>query len=107
MNWACLFNGHDWSGCKCNRCGRIRQRGHDWEGCKCRICGNTRDFEHDWECVWQDLGGCDTCPKKAAPGDWGMCMPETGDGCYRTPPFKDVCKRCGATRSGGEKEISH
>lgn len=68
MNIACLF-GHKWDGCKCTRCGIIREGYHDWDrchgvcrkcgakcpeqhmwnGCTCTHCGKTRDYDHDWK----------------------------------------------------------
>ena len=94
---------HDWNGCKCRRCGEMRDEGHDWEGCTCRRCGKTRDEGHDWERVSEGvLCGCDTCPDRAGPGDWGMCMPETGGGCMSQGHsyYDEVnrCKRCGTIR---------
>ena len=34
----CLF-GHQWSGCKCERCGKTRNKNHSWQGLKCNVCG--------------------------------------------------------------------
>ncbi len=45
---ACLF-GHKWNGCKCTRCGKIRDEGHAWNGCTCTICGKSRDEGHVWK----------------------------------------------------------
>lgn len=78
-----------------------RKKGHDWDGCICRRCRKKRNAEHDWERVCLDAGGCDTCPHRAGPGDWGMCMPETGDGCVRHFTYEDRCKKCGAVRTVG------
>jgi hypothetical protein len=46
---ACLF-GHKWSGCKCARCGKVRDEQHDWDLCKgkCKGCGKTQAEKHDW-----------------------------------------------------------
>ena len=79
-----------------------RENGHDWDGCTCRRCGKTRDAEHDWERVCPDGGGCDTCPQRAGPGDWGMCMPDVGGGCSRHFTYEDRCKRCGMVRAAEE-----
>ena len=65
---ACLFS-HKWVGCKCLKCGNLRDEQHiwnlckgecyvcgkkcdiqhDWSGCKCSKCGATRDEQHDWD----------------------------------------------------------
>jgi len=55
---ACLF-GHRWNGCKCERCGKIRDEQHVWAGCKCKRCGKTRDEQHDWK-----FCRCNRCGKK-------------------------------------------
>lgn len=44
----CRLHAHSWSGCKCKRCGKLRDEGHTWEGCKCTICEKTRDTKHSW-----------------------------------------------------------
>ena len=50
---------HEWNGCKCTRCGRIRDHQHDWNGCTCNNCGKVRDEQHDYKgCV------CSRCEKK-------------------------------------------
>ena len=54
---ACLF-GHKWNGCKCEKCGKIRDTDHQWDGCKCLNCGKTRDEGHDWK-----DGKCTKCGK--------------------------------------------
>ena len=35
---ACLF-GHKWNGCKCEKCGKIRNEGHQPENDNCLLCG--------------------------------------------------------------------
>ncbi|MCL2020142.1 MAG: hypothetical protein FWG70_10365 [Oscillospiraceae bacterium] len=75
---ACLF--HKWDGCKCSKCGKIRDEQHNFiqlegqckqkcsvcdkviikhgnfspvpENCleKCDVCGETRQGNHEWEC---------------------------------------------------------
>lgn len=42
---ACFFGVHKWNGCKCSRCGAIRNEGHDWDGAKCRLCGKPSPEE--------------------------------------------------------------
>jgi hypothetical protein len=37
MNFKCLL-GHQWNGCKCDRCGKTRDEQHDWDGAHCKIC---------------------------------------------------------------------
>jgi len=44
---ACIFF-HKWVGCKCEKCGEVRDTGHEWEGCKCKVCGTVRNTGHDW-----------------------------------------------------------
>jgi hypothetical protein len=48
MNIKCLF-GHQWNGCKCERCGALRSTGHAFEWAKdrrrevCSVCGKERE----------------------------------------------------------------
>jgi len=81
MNFKCLF-GHQWNGCKCERCGKTRDEGHNylavdgkciekcsicnkergiehkWNGCKCERCGKTRNEQHSLK-----NGKCCKCEK--------------------------------------------
>ena len=41
---ACLL-WHKWSGCRCVRCGEIRDKAHRWAGCECTLCHKeSHDF---------------------------------------------------------------
>ena len=40
---ACLF-GHKWDGCKCEKCGKVRDVGHSWNGCVCEACGKQTEY---------------------------------------------------------------
>lgn len=56
MSIRCLF-GHQWNGCRCDRCGATRDEGHKFillEGkCveRCNVCGKERNTEHKWDNV--------------------------------------------------------
>jgi hypothetical protein len=41
---SCTFGFHNWDGCTCTRCGRIRDDRHHWseDGERCRRCGKIR-----------------------------------------------------------------
>jgi len=48
---ACLF-GHKWEGCKCSKCGKLRDEQHSWQekgGCY-KICNGckTTEVNHKW-----------------------------------------------------------
>jgi hypothetical protein len=65
MKMGCL-TGHQWRGCLCERCKKVRDEGHAWvlmkqETCKykCR-CGMQKYF-HDW-----DKGKCRRCGDRLA-----------------------------------------
>jgi hypothetical protein len=52
VSGKCEANEHDWQGCKCARCGKIRLIGHSYEPVagtqsekRCAICGRKRDWE--------------------------------------------------------------
>lgn len=69
---ACLF--HKWDGCKCSKCGKLRDEGHNWDFChgKCVICGKTCNSEHLWKTVsGKYVEVCDKCgTKRATSHDW-------------------------------------
>ena len=117
MGLACLF-GHKWNGCKCERCGEIRDEGHDWDLCKgkCRICGKECPVEHDWDgckckrCgAWRDEAHlwngcqCTRCGMKRDEGhDWDLCKGKCRI-CGKVRPAEHdwdgcKCKRCGAEK---------
>jgi hypothetical protein len=51
MNFRCIL-GHRWNGCKCENCGKTRDKEHDYvfikEKCckKCTVCGSELALEH-------------------------------------------------------------
>ena len=51
MSFICTVFGHKWSGCKCIRCGELRNQEHDWENCKCTICGKVQHHFADGICT--------------------------------------------------------
>ena len=86
MNILCRLGKHKWHGCKCEKCGTVRDTGHEfyrgssygrrpsctceicgkvidrnhcWFGCKCGACGKVRDEQHDFK-----NGVCTQCGKK-------------------------------------------
>ena len=72
---ACLLF-HKWNGCKCSKCGAIRDKKHDWNGCTCKRCYKTRQgYElHDID----DNCTCKICGKTDM-HSW----------------YERKCKRCG------------
>lgn len=89
---------HDWNGCKCTLCGKVRNQEHDWNriGCKCKRCGMENPEKHIW-----DKATC-TCKGCGKHHDWDGCTcricGETNhswDGC--------TCRTCGATRDYDHK----
>ena len=82
MSLKCKIGFHNWVGCKCTNCEKIRDERHEWKGCKCLKCDKTRDEQHDWS---QDCEKCSVCSKIITnQHDW------TKD-C-------DKCSKCGKTR---------
>lgn len=49
MNLNCLLHYHDWDGCRCRHCEKVRDEQHDWNHCRCRRCGVSRYSCHDWQ----------------------------------------------------------
>ena len=39
MSIMCIIASHNWNGCKCERCGKLRNESHKWVDHKCSICG--------------------------------------------------------------------
>mgnify|MGYP000893329743 CR=1 FL=1 len=85
MGQSCIL-GHKWNGCKCERCGKVRDKEHQWDACRgeCTICRKKCKVEHEY---FIDPKTCKMTCKK--------CGHTTGqvyhewDGC--------ICRRCGAT----------
>jgi hypothetical protein len=51
MHLKCILGFHDWGGCKCARCEKIRDEDHSWSGTtgkRCATCGKARDDRHKW-----------------------------------------------------------
>ena len=79
-NLSCRLFGHRWSGCKCARCGELRDEGHSWSGCKCSVCGKKRDQDHNW-----------------VSASWKNFLKYTSEE-YAMSHCPQVCKVCGKTR---------
>lgn len=86
----CIF-GHKWDGCKCVRCGKIRDEAHAWESIagkcekKCATCGKTKTIEHKYERLrGQCLERCAVC------GLERRILHEFEQG---------VCKNCGVSKN--------
>jgi len=78
---SCLF-GHKWNGCKCEKCGKVRDEDHVWDMCNgvCTKCGKTQPEQHEW-----DGCRCKKCGKTRDEGhEWDLC--------------KGICKKCGKTQ---------
>lgn len=76
-NLICGIAGHAWAGCKCERCGTVRDEEHSWNRCKCEVCGAVRDVDH----VWTD-NGCETCGAPLSSEAWAQRMKDKKD--YRS-----------------------
>ena len=79
MGIVCKITGHKWNklpdgsdGCKCTRCGRVRDEGHDWQkatanfGAKehrrqCRICGRYETERHSFKLLPNCQRMCTVC----------------------------------------------
>lgn len=60
MNLMCALGLHNWNGCKCTSCLKVRDAEHDWtKDCeRCSTCGARRQGAHDWS---KDCECCATC----------------------------------------------
>ena len=91
----CIF-GHKWVGCKCTRCGKVRDTGHEWNGCTCKYCGLKRDQDHDFKYKFKGkkcLAVCRVCNKTVE----------------LTHDFKPVPGKCymECTRCHGQSQPNH
>jgi hypothetical protein len=106
----CLF-GHKWNGCKCERCGAVRDEEHKcviMEGkCieKCSVCGKEREIEHEWtgcKCTrcgetrneghLPDNGKCSICGIKMKPIN-----------SFTADEIRLLCTIMAVTQAGGKK----
>ena len=108
----CLFGKHDWRGCKCRKCGLLRDERHEWttgwgsstQRCKCLECGTTRNIHHDFR---KNCSVCSVCGKTLSEEDtqhqwWGGCK------CHLCGREREhlwaggcTCTRCHLTRDEG------
>lgn len=96
----CRKHGHNWNGCKCVCCGKVRDEGHHWrvgddtlhfcpncrqsephvwDGCTCKVCGETKH-------TFGDDGFCVHCGTGKVIGHYAG---------KRTELRKEYCQRCG------------
>jgi hypothetical protein len=94
----CEHENHEWSGCKCEKCGRIRDSGHIWSNCKCKKCGRVRDSDH----AWIKPCKCGTCGARRVEfceftnGRCRIC----GERCPHRKFDRCVCTACGECACG-------
>jgi hypothetical protein len=86
IDMACFF--HKWNGCKCEKCGKIRNEGHNWNLCEgeCSVCGKSHIIRHEWD-------GC-KCKNCGIEGghDWNYsCKGKTCTICGKKDEFKSPC----------------
>ena len=90
----CIF-GHKWNGCKCARCGKVRDQDHDYQykfkarSClgTCNVCRKTVELPHDFKPVpGKCYMECARCHGQSQPNH-----------SYRSEPgsCKSVCSVCG------------
>jgi uncharacterized protein (TIGR02145 family) len=87
MSIKCNIGLHNWEGCKCSACGKIRDAEHDVSAdCgKCSKCGKTFDDNvHNWS---QDCNKCYKCGK-------------TREDQHSWLRNCEKCSKCGIVRSG-------
>ena len=70
-NLKCTMGFHDWNGCKCSKCGKLRDDGHDWsKDCeKCAKCGKISAVAHEWK-------GCKCLNCSQMRDDWWSAIDE-------------------------------
>jgi len=79
---SCIL-GHDWFGCKCKRCGKVRDEQHAFQPVegkcekKCSVCGKTKEIPHTWKGDLWNGKECTLCGSTQKPaykrgGFWGI-----------------------------------
>jgi uncharacterized protein (TIGR02145 family) len=89
MSFKCNIGLHNWEGCTCTECGKIREEGHEVSAdcSKCSKCGTNLGDQHDWS---QHCNKCSICGKvREDQHSW----------------LKDCekCTKCGHIRTGMHK----
>lgn len=124
MPIACVFGSHDWNGCKCSKCGKVRDEGHvwstdcencatcgktrpnthKWNGCKCTSCSKTRDNGHDWS---KNCEKCSICGKTRDKGhDWSKDCEKCAT-CGNTSENAHTWTGCKCTACGESRDKGH
>ena len=124
MGISCMFGFHNWDGCKCPECGKVRDEEHDWsKDCeKCTKCGKERQGAHNWDgckctkCRKDSHDWADDCEKCSKCGEarqnvhkykWNGCKCElcgkTRDENHDWSTDCEKCSDCGATRQNSHK----
>jgi hypothetical protein len=91
MAFKCKIGFHDFNGCKCSSCGKIRDEQHDWsKDCEnCSMCGKTRNAIHNWN---KDCEKCSNCGKvRENQHAWNGCKCSK---CYKTRDQHHVWEGC-------------
>ena len=91
MGLNCLF-GHKWNGCKCSKCGKLRDEQHDWDLCKgqCKRCIKTQAAQHDWNGC--NCSGCGVQRHEWVDGKCSRCGKSL------------VCEKCGINKANLDNE---
>ena len=96
---ACII--HKWNGCRCEKCGKIRDKEHDWDGCKCRKCGKKRNEGHSYiyRSRWKNITGTE---KNWCEGECRIC----GNTLYLEHDYQPTDEKCilRCTRCGNKIE---
>ena len=92
MNLSCSLRLHSWYGCKCSKCGKVRDKHHSWkkDDCSvCEICGKVVEHNHLWE-----KDNCGLCKKCGIVDEYN----HSWDGC--------ICKKCEVKRDFGHHWVN-
>jgi hypothetical protein len=104
MKLQCGIGLHNWKGCKCSKCEKVRDSHHNWSedcakcsycqhtrigfhnwvGCKCSVCGKAGTENHDWS---HDCEICFVCKSRR-------------HGAHTWNPNCTKCTTCGKAEEG-------
>ncbi len=104
-----MLGFHNWKGCKCSKCAKIRDKDHNWKNncTTCSKCGKTQNVEHNWT---KDCEKCEKCgTRRENKHDWTKdCNKCSKCGKILQPDQHDWTKNCNkCSKCGKIRHVEH
>ena len=74
---------------------KCKKTGHLWNGCKCVRCGEIRDEKHRFDIRGKDGHGCSICRQKTEPHVWDGCTCKVCGAVEHVYDEEGFCIHCG------------